>query len=579
MKEKKPVIALQRVSFCYPEAREPVLRDIALSVFPGEMAVLCGQSGCGKTTLLRHMKKNQIPFGSGSGRLLFDGRDLEEMDDREAAARIGYVGQDPDSQIVTDTVWHEMAFGLENLGVPAPQIRRRTAEMAEYFGMGSVFRRPVAELSGGQKQLLSLASVMVMKPDFLILDEPTSQMDPVSANRFLQTLVRLNQDFGIAMILSEQRLEEVLPIADRVFLMHGGSIVCEGEASETARLLEVCERKTGVPFPVRGAMPVALRVFVACEDVMNSSARSPLSVREGREWLRTQTVREEGGRAYREGQAASAASGTDRVPGGKGKKRLPELALQAKGVSFSYGSGNPVLEDFCLRVERGSFYAILGGNGSGKTTALKLLSGVYPKCGRGKVLRKGRVLYLAQNPQSLFTEVTAEEELAEMLFGGTASGGKRADGNSVRERVEHMLDFLDLAGMRHHNPMDLSGGEKQRLALGKILLREPDVLLLDEPTKGLDAAFKEKLSDLFARLRREGMTIVMASHDMEFCAANATHCGLLFDGSIISDGTAREFFAGNSLYTTAAARMAEGILEDCVLDGDIISQLRTRRRV
>lgn len=549
MSEKKPVLELRNVTFCYPSVQIPAVEDICLSVYPSEIVVLCGQSGCGKSTLLRHMKKNQIPFGSGSGNIFFDGADLEKMDNREAAGRIGFVGQEPDAQIVTDTVWHELAFGLENLGVPGEEIRRRTAETAEYLGMGPIFRKSVWELSGGQKQLLNLASVLVMRPDVLILDEPTAQMDPISANRFIQTLQRLNQDFGTAIVLSEQRLEEVLPVSDKIYFMHRGKIVSGGPVSACSRLLAECEEKIGEALPVKEALPVAVRAFAACEPFERQDT-CPVSVREGRNWLET--------RRREESLSAKPFEKDISV----GRKKRKDIVLQARHVGFSYNEGKRVLDDFSVRVEAGCFFVLLGGNGSGKTTALKLLSGVYKKCGQGRITRRGRTLYLAQNPQSLFTEVTAEEELAEAL-----------SRNEDSREVERMLAFLDLERLRDSNPMDLSGGEKQRLALGKILLRRPEVLLLDEPTKGLDAAFKDKLSNYFSVLRESGVTIVMASHDLEFCAANATHTGLMFDGSLISEGPVREFFAGNAYYTTAAARMADGILPDCLMCRDIVRQV------
>lgn len=553
MSDKKPIIELNQVTFCYPAASVPVIHDISLSVFPAEIVILCGQSGCGKSTLLRHMKKNQIPFGSGSGTISFDGMDLETMDDREAACRIGFVGQEPDAQIVTDTVWHELAFGLENMGVSSGEIRRRTAEMSEYLGISTLFRRPVEELSGGQKQLLNLASVLVMKPELLILDEPTAQMDPLSANRFLQTLIRLNQDFGMAMIMSEQRLEEALPLADRVLFMHEGRIIAGGRTTQSAQLLARCENKLKGPLPVRDALPVAVRVSVSAP-MQKEESICPVSVKEGREWLRTKVRLGEKKNTHQKRNDFTEPSG------------YGDAILEGKDISYSYTKGKCILEDFSISVPKGSFFTILGGNGSGKTTALKLLSGVYTKCGRGKVIRRGKTLYLAQNPLSLFTEITAEEELMVMLDGEVPA-------EEIKKETERMLHFLELENIGKSNPMDLSGGEKQRLALGKILLRRPEILLLDEPTKGLDAAFKNKLSQLFLKLREEGMTIVMASHDLEFCAANATHCGLLFDGVLISEGPVREFFAGNTFYTTAAARMAEGILPDCLLCKDIVEQI------
>lgn len=550
MREKEPILEFKQVSFCYPQTTSPALKDVSFSVFSSEIVVLCGQSGCGKSTLLRHMKKNQIPFGSGEGEILYCGTDLEQMTDRESAEKIGFVGQNPESQIVTDKVWHELAFGLENIGVSRNEIRKRTAEIAEYFGMGSWFHRSVHELSGGQKQILNLASVMIMRPELLILDEPTSQLDPIGAKRFIQTLLWLNQDLGTTIILSEQRLEEVLPVADRVLLMHEGQLLGDGTVRECASLLEQAELKTGSPLPIEEGMPVALRVYRSSGE-KRTQGEIPVSVRQGKEWLREYA---------KKGRIVRTAAGRVEKDGHAGNK--PDIVLRAAGVSYGYEKGKTILEDFELAVERGSFYAVLGGNGSGKTTALKVLSGIY-KPSRGKIRRQGKVCYLAQNPQSVFSEITVVDELADML----------PESKARKEKVERMLEWLELVPQRKQNPMDLSGGQQQRLALGKILLLEPDVILLDEPTKGMDAAFKRKLSQNLAQLCGQGVTLIMVSHDLEFCAENATHCGLLFDGQIISSGPVREFFEENSFYTTAVSRMTKGIVEHCVLFEDIVKRM------
>lgn len=585
-----PVFEFKNLSFCYPEETEPVLKDISFSLYDGEIAVLAGQSGCGKSTLLKHMKKNRIPFGEGSGDLLFMGEDLEKMNDRQAAAWIGYVGQDPDSQLVTDKVYHELAFGLENLSVPSEKIRRRVAEISEYLGISSLFRKEVDTLSGGQKQIVNLASVLVMKPKLLILDEPTAQMDPITANRFIQTLVRLNRDFGTTMMIAEQRLEEVLQTADKIFFMQDGELLAAGDARRCGRLLQQGEKKAGKALAVRGALPAAVRLYMACageseenrsQDIQprtsenetgdlwqESYAWTPLSVRDGRKWLQ-ERLRGSGMRDR--SQEADALFPGINSPGpgtefrGRKKKKHPgkEIVLSARDITFSYEHGKPVLTDFSMEIEKGEVTAILGGNGSGKTTAVKIMSGIYRKGYRGKVKKRGKAMYLAQNPQSLFTELSAWEEL--LVMGEDHAG--------FREEAEEMMRFLDLWEVRENHPMDLSGGEKQRLALGKILLRKPDILFLDEPTKGLDAAFKEQLRKLFGQMREQGITVVMVSHDLEFCAACATRCGLLFDGSLVSYGNTRDFFAGNSFYTTAVGRITQGLLPDCLLCEDVQEQL------
>ena len=584
--EQKAVLSCEHVSFCYPRQTDNAIEDISFSIGEAEFVVLCGQSGCGKTTLLRHFKKNQIPFGTGSGKLFYRGSDLETMDDRESAARIGFVGQNPDTQLVTDKVWHELAFGLENLGVPGEQIRRRTAEIAQYFGMESWFRRPVSELSGGQKQLLNLASVVIMQPDALLLDEPTAQLDPIGTGRFLDTLRRLNRDLGTAVLLSEQRLEEVVPMADRVLIMHQGHLVADAVPEQCAAKLEAYERDHNEALPIASAMPVAVRVWKACH--YRDEASSPVSIRQGKSWL-SDRVRKTGqpGEATEAGGKRNMATdavrktgqpgevikpaASDRHPCHTAKRAVSETALFVDRLCFGYQKDQRVLEDFTMRVPKGTLYAVVGGNGSGKSTALKAIMGIC-KPRRGKVKAAGKIRFLAQNPKSLFTELTAAEELTAMLLPENGGAGlKEADRT---QRVGETLSYLELTAQREQNPMDLSGGQQQRLALGKLLLTEPDILLLDEPTKGLDGAFKEKLAELLKDLCSKGKTVVLVSHDMEFCARYADRCGLLFDGTLISEGETRAFFGENVFYTTAAQRMSRGVCEDCLLAEDIIRTLQ-----
>ena len=561
--EQKAVLSCEHVSFCYPRQTDNAIEDISFSIGEAEFVVLCGQSGCGKTTLLRHFKKNQIPFGTGSGKLYYRGSDLETMDDRESASRIGFVGQNPDTQLVTDKVWHELAFGLENLGVPGEQIRRRTAEIAQYFGMESWFRRPVSELSGGQKQLLNLASVVIMQPDVLLLDEPTAQLDPIGTGRFLDTLRRLNRDLGTAVLLSEQRLEEVVPMADRVLIMHQGHLVADAVPGQCAAKLEAYERDHNEALPIASAMPVAVRVWKACH--YRDEANSPVSIRQGKSWL-ADHVRKTG----QPGEPIKSAV-SDRHPCHTAKRAVSEPALFVDRLCFGYQKDQRVLEDFTMRVPKGMLYAVVGGNGSGKSTALKAIMGIC-KPRRGKVKAAGKIRFLAQNPKSLFTELTAAEELMAMLLPENGGAGlKEADRT---QRVGEMLSYLELTAQREQNPMDLSGGQQQRLALGKLLLTEPDILLLDEPTKGLDGAFKEKLAEFLKDLCSKGKTVVLVSHDMEFCARYADQCGLLFDGQLISEGETRAFFRENVFYTTAAQRMSRGVCGDCLLAEDIIRALQ-----
>lgn len=535
-----PIIELKQVSFYYPEGVTPALTQIDLAVPAGGFVLVCGPSGSGKSTLLKHMKSSQIPFGKGTGELLFKGKDLETMELGESARSIGFVGQNPDNQIVTDTVWHELAFGLENLGVPVEEIRKRTAETAQYFGMTEWFRQPVEALSGGQKQMLNLASVMVMQPEVLILDEPTAQMDPIGARRFFHTLKGLQQEIGTTIILSEQRLEEVMPLAQDLVYMENGQIVAQGPVQESLKILADYEKIKNKPLAMETSFPVALRVYIKSREKEEETV--PVSVGQGRQWLSgKRVVTSEHKETYEE----------------------TETVITVQGVDFSYEKGKKVLEHLDWQVKKGSIYGLLGGNGAGKTTLMKLICGIL-KPRRGKIKTNGTVRYLVQNPLSIFTEITAEDELAVCC-------------GRDPKAVEEMLEKMELTEFREQNPLDLSGGQQQRLALGKVLLTKPEVLLLDEPTKGMDGGFKVKFGAMLRELKKQGITTVLVSHDMEFCAEYATYCGLMFDREIISFGPTREFFAENVYYTTAAARMTRGILKDCLVAEDIMAALEKGR--
>lgn len=535
-----PIIELKQVSFYYPEGVTPALTQIDLAVPAGGFVLVCGPSGSGKSTLLKHMKSSQIPFGKGTGELLFKGKDLETMELGESARSIGFVGQNPDNQIVTDTVWHELAFGLENLGVPVEEIRKRTAETAQYFGMTEWFRQPVEALSGGQKQMLNLASVMVMQPEVLILDEPTAQMDPIGARRFFHTLKGLQQEIGTTIILSEQRLEEVMPLAQDLVYMEKGQIVAQGPVQESLKILADYEKIKNKPLAMETSFPVALRVYIKSREKEEEIV--PVSVGQGRQWLSgKRVVTSEHKETYEE----------------------TETVITVQGVDFSYEKGKKVLEHLDWQVKKGSIYGLLGGNGAGKTTLMKLICGIL-KPRRGKIKTNGTVRYLVQNPLSIFTEITAEDELAVCC-------------GRDPKAVEEMLEKMELTEFREQNPLDLSGGQQQRLALGKVLLTKPEILLLDEPTKGMDGGFKVKFGAMLGELKKQGITTVLVSHDMEFCAEYATYCGLMFDGEIISFGPTREFFAENVYYTTAAARMTRGILKDCLVAEDIMAALEKGR--
>ncbi len=531
-----PIAAVDDYTFRYPEAEEPALRRISFSVRRGEFLTLCGPSGCGKTTLLRQFKPSMAPHGRRSGSILFDGAPLENLDQRAQTTRIGFVQQNPENQVVTDKVWHELAFGLESLGYDTPTIRRRVAEMASFFGIQTWYYKNVTELSGGQKQLLNLASIMVMQPELLILDEPTSQLDPIAAGEFLATVGKINRELGTTILLTEHRLEEAFPLASRVVVMDRGEVISEGTPQEV-----------GLALKDRGhsmflAMPTAMRVWAAVEN----DAECPVTVREGRDWL----------------TEYASAHPLSELPPEPVRPKGEETVLSADGLWFKYEKDLPdVVKGLSLTVKKGEFLALLGGNGTGKTTSLKLLAGLLTPY-RGTVQRSGTVGVLPQNPQTLFVKKTVREDLLELIPRKDPQREQKAARVTALCRLEELLD-------RH--PYDLSGGEQQRAALAKVLLLAPDILLMDEPTKGLDAEFKQVFAEILQTLLHRGVTVVMVSHDVEFCARWAHRCALFFDGDIVTEGTPRTFFSGNSFYTTSANRMARSLLPEAVTAEDVIS--------
>ena len=546
---------LRHVTFSYPGQSLPAVDDVTLSLADGEFVTLCGPSGCGKTTLLRSLKPALSPAGDFRGDILFDGKPLASLDAKTQASAIGFVMQNPDNALVTDKVWHELAFGLESLGLKTPEIRRRVAEMASFFGIEDWFYRDVSSLSGGQKQLVCLASVMALQPRVLLLDEPTSQLDPIAASDFLSTVARINRELGVAVLITEHRLEEVFPFSDRVAVMENGRLLCADRPAAVGAALAASHPA------LFASMPGAMRVWSAVPHEPDD-VRCPVTVSEGREWL------------SRRLQTRPALPIPPPRPVSRASDE-PSLALS--GVWFRYEKTAPdVLRDFSLRAYPGELYALLGGNGAGKSTALAVAAGLrVPHRGSVRVLGQspaalralpeGGLALLPQDPQSLFVGKTVYEDLRSVL------DGEKLSREEKDARVREVLRLCRIPALGTRHPYDLSGGEQQRAALAKVLLKRPRVLLLDEPTKGLDAAFKQILASILRHLADEGVTLVMISHDVEFCAAYADRCGLLFDGCISAEEAPRAFFSGMAFYTTAVNRMARGLVPGAVTADDLIA--------
>ena len=572
--------AIEQLTFAYPGADRRALDGVSLEMERGSYVVICGKSGCGKTTLLRHLKSVLTPHGERTGRVLFEGVPLEEVSQRDQSAKIGFVMQNPDAQIVTDKVWHELAFGLESLGCDKDSMRFRVAEMASYFGIESWFHKDVRDLSGGQKQLLNLASIMAMRPSALILDEPTSQLDPIAASDFLNTVRKINLELGVTIVLTEHRLEEVFACVDKVVVMDRGEIVSFGSPLRVARELHASGND------MMAALSAPLRIFYGVEAAREvglgkaspdkatpekaESPDAPLTVREGRRWLSR--------------VASDDCAQRDAIPADAPLDAVEHPALSLKEVWFRYDRDLPdVLRGASLDVAPGSILAIMGGNGAGKSTLLRVACGIS-KPYRGTVRVFGRKLkdwkagslfdgclaLLPQDPQNLFVKKTVREDLAEMLASSRLPEADRA------LRIERVVDVTDIESLLDKHPFDLSGGEQQRAALAKVLLTDPKILLLDEPTKGIDAFFKRQLASVLDDLKHDGVAIVMVSHDIEFCARHADAVAMMFDGEIVAQSTPRTFFSSNSFYTTAANRMSRHVFPRAITDEDVIWQCMLR---
>ncbi|MCL1805960.1 MAG: ATP-binding cassette domain-containing protein, partial [Clostridiales bacterium] len=489
------IYRIENLTFTYPSREQPALDGVSMAVGRGEFVTLCGPSGCGKTTLLRQLKPSTAPHGDKVGEIFFEGAPLSGLSDRDAAAKIGFVLQSPENQIVTDKVWHELAFGLESLGVKTPEIRLRVAEMASFFGIQTWFHKQVTELSGGQKQLLALASIMALQPSALILDEPTSQLDPIAAGEFIATLGKINRELGITVILTEHRLEEAFPLSSRAVVMDRGRIIADGAPRDAGLALR------GQSHGMFLAMPTPMRVWAAC----GGSDECPVTVRDGANWL---AARRAGERAAGEWLPGALAEETE--PAGAGSTATQQHTMDASEAAaitmdevwFKYEKNMPdVIKGLTFTANYGEITAILGGNGTGKTTTLSLMAGLH-KPYRGKAAAAEGVYTLPQNPQTLFVAKTVREDLLEVL------SGRKTPKEERQRRLAVMVKLCKLEELLDSHPYDLSGGEQQRAALAKVLLLQPRILLLDEPTKGLDAEFKQVFAVILRRLTAAGVAVV-----------------------------------------------------------------------
>lgn len=539
------ILSCENVAFKYNESTDYAISDCTFSVKKGEKIMLCGASGSGKSTLLRLLKRELSPRGELSGNITIMGKDRSELSDRESAEKIGFVMQSPDSQTVCDKVSAELAFGLESFGVKSGEIQSRVGEMAAFFGIEPLYDRDISTLSGGQKQLVALCSVMATDPDILLLDEPTAQLDPVASRELLGILDRLNKEMGVTIIIAEHDPEELFDSCDKILYLAKGKTEFFGTPALTAKYF--------VKNALEGFLPETAKAFARLCDAL------PLNVRQGRAKLEKLGVTD---------IPKQAVNDTERAE---------PYALQCKDLWQRYEKNSPdILKGCDLGIRKGECYGLLGSNGGGKSTLLRVICGLCkPYMGtvslfgkKQKAYKNGSLFremlaFLPQEPVTMFVKESVREDLLQ-------SGDKVTVENvSQRMGIEHLLD-------RH--PWDLSGGEIQKCAFGKILLADPKIIVLDECTKGMDSFAKKALGDILLGLKDEGRTILLVTHDLEFAAQYCDRCGLLFDGKIVAEDNAVEFFSHNRFYTTAAARLTRGFFSGAVTSTAVRERLAMVKR-
>lgn len=556
------ILRVDGLKFSYPNKLKKALNNINFSIDEGDFVLICGESGCGKSTLLRHLKPELSPHGQVSGDIYYYSQKINDYSSKQLASEIGYVLQNQDSQIVTDKVWHELAFGLENMGLDTQSIRLRVAEMASFFGIQGWFRKNVNDLSGGQKQLLNLASIMAMQPKILILDEPTSQLDPIAAKDFIDTLVRINKELSTTIIMTEHNLEDIYSVCDKVIVMEDGKVICNDTNYKVVDILS--GDKNHKMFK---SLPTPSKIYNQLNGYIEGASKSPLTVKDCRQWLNDSM------------DEVTITKLDDTETKINISKKDREIAIELKDVYFQYNKiSEPTIRDLSFKVFKGEIYSILGGNGTGKSTTLSLvarqrkpqrgkifINNIEMKKYNNKSLYENNLALLPQNPQSLFVFETVREDLEEVLI------LKNKDRKYIDKEVKRVSKLLDIEHLLEHHPYDLSGGELQRAGMAKVMLLNPKIILLDEPTKGLDAYCKEEIGKMLMKLRDMGVTIVVVSHDIEFSARYSDRCAMFFDGSIVSEGTPKEFFLGNNFYTTVSNRIARNIFEDTLIYEDVVS--------
>lgn len=511
------IFEIKNLNFTYARAKCKAIDNLSLKIEAGSFCVICGKSGSGKSTLIRLLKNEVAPQGELSGEILYDNIPLKCISDRVSVTDIGFVHQDVDSGLVCDKVWKELAFGLGNLGYNDDYIGARIAEISEYFGISKWYNKKISELSGGSKQIVSLASVMTMNPKVLLLDEPTSMLDPISKKNFINLLNRINKELGITIIMVEHNLESVFDIASNIIVLDSGKLI--------ANCTPYCLPKSLVEYDCLKyiGLPEFAEVYT-----LFGNEKMPNTIENKRAWLKS-------------------------VIGDSNQNLIKKVdnnfnnenVLTAENLYFRYDKkGEDIVKGASIKLNKGEIICLLGGNGGGKSTFINLLNGIFKAySGKVKIDKNCKVATLPQNAKGLFVESSVENELS--VFAKLLKIDK--------DKVQSLLEKFDLIGIREQHPYDISGGEVQRLALAKLFLVNPDILILDEPTQCMDMLSKEYLINLLLQSKIQGKSVIVVTHDLRFTSMIADKVGMFFDGKIVALDSASNFFESNNIYTTESS--------------------------
>lgn len=514
-----------------------ILSDVNFSLDKGDFCLVVGKTGCGKTTLLKLLKKEITPSGELKGLVKIDGFDLKDYD----SSKIVYMFQNPSRQIVSDKVYHEIVFGLEARGLEKGVIETKLAEIVNYLDINDLLEKHTMELSGGEAQLVSLASLLVLDPEVILLDEASSQLDPLTRKKFLEILKRINQDFGITIILVEHNLEDVLEFTDKIIVLDKGKMIYFGLKEEAINFL--ASNKQYFAF-----LPKTLQISKYLD------LGSLLHLKDVKEAIKNKYKNE--------------------INFSYEAKVFEKEIIKAEDLYYRYSKKEKdVLEKLSLTVYDNEILGLVGGNGVGKTTLLKNLAGIRSfysgkieienkniRKYKGNTLYKNLIAYLPQDPLTLFLKRTVGEDLEYYV--------KSLDLDKAL--LEKLLVKFDLKPLLEMSPYDLSGGELQKAAFTKILLSKPKILFLDEPTKGMDFSLREELKEILMDLKAKGATIIIATHDLEFIASVADRVGIMFNGKVLSLTDSHSFFSNSNFYTTVASLASRDLYDKVITVPELV---------